>query len=182
MSASSFLRSIPGGFGKADNEAVLDVGMQRRDRATVLLGEDQVGDVLGRVRHLAVLDGAIDDVLDRVRVRAEDVGPGDDDFLADPKNDLGVELEVRVEQVEVFDDDAPAVADGFRDDVGDFPKLVEGLLVAHVDVVGVRTEAVGLAEVEDRRGAQVDAFVVVGQLKAGENAANQRRRLRLRRR
>jgi hypothetical protein len=79
------------------------------NRVAVLLGEDQAGDVFGRVRHLAVLHGAIDDVLDGVRDRAEDVRAGDDDFLADAEHDLGVELEVRVKQVEVLDDDAPAV-------------------------------------------------------------------------
>ena len=126
------------------------------------------------MRHLAVLDGAIDDVAHRLGVGAENVGPGDDDLLADAEQDLGVEVEVRVEQVEMFDDHPPPMLErgGYR--VGDLPDLAEGLLVADVDVVGVRPEAVGLRKVEERCRAQVDALVVVGQFEAGKNAPDQR--------
>ena len=104
---------------------------------------------------------------------AKDVRTRHQHFFAQAKNDLGIELQVGIEQVEVFDDHPAAMPHSLGHHLGNLPELVESLLITHIDMVGMRAKAVGFAEIEDRPGAQVDAFVVVGEFETGEQAANQ---------
>ena len=123
-------------------------------------------------RYLIVLS-TID--LDGLGERAEDGRPGDDDLLADADEDLGVVAEGLVDEVEVLDDDPAVVRDGLEDGLGQLVLLVEGQLVAGVDVEGVAGEGVGGVEVVEGRRPDVDALVVVGQLEAREEPLDQGR-------
>jgi len=93
---------------------------------------------------------------------AEWASPGHDDLLADPDQDLGVVAQGAVEQVEMLDDDPAALADGAVDGLDDLVDLVEGQLVADVDVEGVAGEGVVGLEGQQRSRLDVDAVVVVG--------------------
>ena len=161
--------------GERQDKALLDVRMAGGQDVAILPLDDVVGQVFGRMGHAAELDGPMDDGLDRLGKRPEHRRPGHDDLLADAENDLGVVAQGPVEQVEVLDDDPPVVADGVVDGFDDLVDLVEGQLVADVDVEGMAGEGVFGAEMIERRGLDVDAVIVVGQLQAGKQALDERR-------